>query len=831
MKKGFTLVEIVISLVVFSLVLTAVVTIFTHSQSTKYKVDKLTEAQQAARTAIDYIIKDLRSAGYSIDLDETGGVSPQRKIVYAGPFEIVFNANLQPQNDPPENPSTPQAINPAVTPLPVHYIPSMQYRTGAETIVYTLDYNNDGQINSTDKNQTGPSLTANPNDYALIKRVYGYNPTTKKNGGENLIVSIVGGPDEEIPLFTYWYDNDGDPSTPPVIWGDTDGDGEISASEYSSLTPITNIPTLDKIVGVRVNVTGVSSSSDRGKYLYSNMITDVAVTRNASIDVFTVLGHVYYDTDKDGQYDSGEPGLDSFYVRLNTGELAITDNDGYYAFALIPGTYGISCSSPLGYRATTDLSFDFTVSDDNIDFTSDNAYKDYFGFITTPTAYLQGFAFIDNNGDGLWQSSEEWVPNVSVNVWNNSTKTLDGDPADSSYGTYLLEINAEESVYVWVSPPDSYYANGIDTVIQGLVQSDSGAIVLGIYDNMSMGVYHQEGAVRYAAFSLLRAEGEKPYIRVISPNGGEVFRIGEQNTISVAASGVDDNIEKLMFYYSVDAGGTWRHIGDANYPIMIDDTLYNYTWIPDDTLIGSTICYVKVGVIDEGGWTVYDQSDNYFTLVSDVGFRYLYFTYDDIDSMLDETMFLYALGSSKASMPKYLNTINSYVMGIGADSFNLNGTFYGRPFYRQDGKYLEFVTIQGMPYADTIYPGRWYFFLWGYKDDGDEDENPKHFDVEVYKRDSIGDTLSQVLLFSTLNPSTYDTLLLQSPIGIDENEDTIIVSINHGFDLNLSDRLYIKVFYSGSFSNTGGQSEEIDGHIQFHFGGTKPSRIILPPKQ
>ncbi|MCK4523392.1 type II secretion system protein, partial [candidate division WOR-3 bacterium] len=210
-KKAFTLIELLIVVVVFSIIMASVLGVYINSQRAKYRIDMMTEAQQAARTALDFMIKDIRAAGYNIDLEEDATSNPQRRIVYAGPYELIFNANIRPVNDNPENPIAPQAMDHTLN-TPVHYSPSKKYETGAETIVYTLDYNNtDGIINTTDRGATESAFTPNPNDYALVKRVYGYDAATTSNGGANQIVSIVGGPDQfpsqtsGTPMFLYWY--------------------------------------------------------------------------------------------------------------------------------------------------------------------------------------------------------------------------------------------------------------------------------------------------------------------------------------------------------------------------------------------------------------------------------------------------------------------------------------------------------------------------------------------------------------------------------------------------------------------------------------------------
>lgn len=831
--KAFTLVEMLITLTVFSIVIASVLSIYINSQRAKMRVDSMTEAQQAARTAIDYMIKDIRAAGYNIDLEETATSSPQRRIVYYSPYEIVFNANIRPVQDDPANPKSPMAIDPTTSPKPVHYNPIKQFDTGAETIVYTLDYNGDGIVNSNDRNSPEARFTDNPNDYALVKMVFGYDTLTGTNGGTRQIVSVVGGPNqfpsqtEGIPIFMIWYDDDNDPSTDNKLWGDTNNDGVISQTEANALTGIVNPDMLDKIRMVSVKVTGLSSSKYNGEYLESSIQTDVSVTRNASINVQTIVGHVYQD-DGDSTY-SGEAGIPNVKVRLNTGEMTYTDSEGKWAFALISGAYSATCTPPVGYTPTSDLYFDFTIGDEDLDATSDAVLKDYFGLKTTPTANIFGFAYVDANGDSMWdQATDPLLGGVKLSVWNNSTITFD-DPTDTSYGFYNLTVNAEETLYAWVTPPEGYSAICIDTFIEGMGSPASDPMnYMEVISPIDFAINMPDNTVKAVALGVVAAEGLPPYIEVLQPNGGEIYIIGEDNHIKVKVSDPENEpIQRFYYYYSIDAGNTWKEIGQAPYPSIAADSTFTYTWtITDSSETGSTICKVRVGVQDAGNWTIYDESDYYFTLVDEGGFKDIYFTSETADSLTDETVYLYALGADSTNvLPRYANPFNSYAEAIASDSFMFSGYAAQRRFWTQNSKFLEFITVKDVPYADTIFDGTWRFFL-----DGvcmDEAENLKYFEMEVHKRDSAGDTLSDTLLFSTL--TNYNcNISYRDAFSNDDELMLIAVNVPYGFSINRSDRLYFKIFWSGYSDATGGQ--DVADRIYFYYGGETASRVKLPTK-
>jgi len=853
-RKGFTLLELLLALTIFSIIVGAAITVFVNTQNTEQKVDQMTQAQQSARIAIDYVIRDLRAAGYNIDVDENYS-SPQRRVAYASPYEVIFNANLLPAEDTPDNPKEPRAMK-ATSSLderPAHYYPSVNYQTGAETVVFTLDWNNDGIINQDDRNNSPASLTKNPDDYCLIKRVYGlYDsgsnfeyvlPPGSPYGWTNQqIVSIVAGPDRYpaqatgTPIFYYYYDNDGDPSTPLKLYGDSNNDGVIDDNEAKILTPITDYEILDKILIITVKVTGISQIPYRGKYISSAISSDVNISRNVSIDVFIVKGHVYIDENNDGDYQTGETGIEGMKIKLSTGEIATTDANGLWTYALTPGVYTASITPQLGYRPTTPSNFDFTITNASKDFTVEEDYKKFFGMEVTPLAKVAGIVFEDIDADGIWDSSSEpGIPNIQVAVWNNSTKSL-ASPQDS-VGIFHLDVNATESLYIWAAPTDSFGPSNVDLNDQlGFTQ---GTPILSVLSTSAVLGYLNAGDVGYIAFGMLRATGTRPTVRVIEPNGGELWHSGQTYQIKVFASSNDSGelIKNLVYYYSIDGGDNWRYIDEQSYPIpAIDDTLFVYNWSIPDTINGSQICLVKVVCIDDGNWSVYDYSDNYFTIVSTAGYTYFFLTNEYVDSLFDDTLYLYAFSPATSGtypLPRYLNTINSRTMGIAADSIEeFNVLLLNKPFKTQLGMKAEWVTKKGMPYADTIFPGWWRFISYGMTDDPDVETKKKYFDIEVYKTDSFGSESSRVLLFSTTNASTYDSPVqrIGSILNI-EDESELRVFIGHGFSISRADRLYIKVFYQGNFSNTGGPSGSISPKIWMTFGETRGTKLVLPPAQ
>ncbi|MEB3323316.1 MAG: prepilin-type N-terminal cleavage/methylation domain-containing protein, partial [Synechococcaceae cyanobacterium] len=234
-ERGFTALEALVTITVFAVVMLFAVTTFQGSHRMTRSATVQGDSQQSARLAIDVVTKDLRSVGYGIDV----GLG-QPSLVHAAPYDVIFNANVTPGEENPVAPGFPRAMDPAQQPSTVPpggalYTPADDFRTGAETIRYTLDSSGDGLLDQQDVGDDPEEATMNPRDYVLRKEIYGAREDST-NGGESVSVGLVRGPDADPdgtlppPLFTYWLDDDNDPFTPEILHGDVDGDGELSQS-------------------------------------------------------------------------------------------------------------------------------------------------------------------------------------------------------------------------------------------------------------------------------------------------------------------------------------------------------------------------------------------------------------------------------------------------------------------------------------------------------------------------------------------------------------------------------------------------------------------------
>src|SRR6185503_2762042 len=92
-QAGFTLVEMMVALVLFALVIASVYEIYVRGEKSQQIGIELAEASQNARSGVDLIARELRSAGY--------GVNPatQPAIVVGSQYRVTFaldtNGNRQ----------------------------------------------------------------------------------------------------------------------------------------------------------------------------------------------------------------------------------------------------------------------------------------------------------------------------------------------------------------------------------------------------------------------------------------------------------------------------------------------------------------------------------------------------------------------------------------------------------------------------------------------------------------------------------------------------------------------------------------------------------------
>ena len=448
-RSGFTLVEMVISILVLGFVLISVAGIFALFQKGSVQSGEYSLAQQNARLAVDFITGDLRQAG-----SQTDYYRGQRPIVHAGPYQIAFNADLDNGAAIDGNPPL-RALSTAVSPNSVPlsgapiYTPSADYDSDAETVVFTLDSTNDGIIGSSDRGDDPEETSLNRNLFVLKKAVYGFGVSGGNEMRENDLALIRGpnlSPTWTIPepLFQYYYDHDDDPATNDRLWGDGNGNGRLDDAEILAVAAMPQ-NLLSTIRKVRVTAISESEKYDskyetNGGFLNVTMNSEIFV-RNMSISSSTIRGKVYHDVDEDGIMDPGETGIPAVEVRLaGQNRSVFTDNFGTFYFALPAGAYSIQEVDPPGYSSTTSNLISLNLA-------SGQAQVVNFGDRSNlPIGTINGTVFADPDKDGVQGAGEPGIQGVLVSL-DNGAQTY-----TNSTGYYSFVAEQGNYVVVEIDP-------------------------------------------------------------------------------------------------------------------------------------------------------------------------------------------------------------------------------------------------------------------------------------------------------------------------------------------------------------------------------------------
>ena len=359
--SGFTLIESIVALAALGLIMAASFGLFTLMGRVAGQNEQVARSQAGARVAIEDLERFLRSAGAEVDI-----ARGQRNFVFAGPYQVAFNANITPNADPTGT-LTPAALNPAAPNSGVpsdgsaFYVPAASFTTGAETIVFTLDSNQNGAVDAGDKADDPEERSENPNDYVLYRNVYGAD--NGANTVEMSPVAVVRGPEPSgagdfvPPLFSYWIDADDDRTTPPVLMGDANGDGEVDAGEAAGLAPL-SARDLARIERVVVTVTSETASpnhdvQDFGGYERITMQTEVKI-RQVPRSSGVIFGTVFRDVDGDGVRGPTESAISGVTIRASSGQETRTNASGDYVLVVSPGTITVTETDPTGYTSSTD---------------------------------------------------------------------------------------------------------------------------------------------------------------------------------------------------------------------------------------------------------------------------------------------------------------------------------------------------------------------------------------------------------------------------------------------------------------------------------------------
>jgi type IV pilus assembly protein PilW len=217
-KKGITLIELLIALVIAAITLAGVYRVFISQTQSYAKQDQVVEVQQSVRSAMDIILRDLRMAGFDDD-----------------------------------NPTSPYTIPTAITTLASNSI-AVNYEYYNRTLNQYESHRVTYAINASSQ------LTRTINVTAAVPPVP--NPRT-----EPLLDNV------SALVFTYGIDANSD-----KIMDDQNGDGIINAADYVAAASVGTAT----VVAVRVTLTGGPSPTnvDVAKIVSPRTLASAVTLRN-----------------------------------------------------------------------------------------------------------------------------------------------------------------------------------------------------------------------------------------------------------------------------------------------------------------------------------------------------------------------------------------------------------------------------------------------------------------------------------------------------------------------------------------------------------------------
>jgi prepilin-type N-terminal cleavage/methylation domain-containing protein len=455
-RNGFTLMEILLTVVILGVVMIALMTVVLTSSRSKISALNSIESVQSARTAVAMMTRDLRAAGYGADRDASPG---QPGIAYIDSLEVLINANLAPY--PVVSASAPPAAyEPAGNPRPrplvgTDWTPPMKYRTGAELVRYTLDVNDDGQVDANDIADavvTEAARTPNPQDYVLVRQVYGDSTgnVAGNNGGDLERIALVNRPGAGVPpMFRVYLQG----SNSPWDWSN----GPVPAAQ------------LGDIERVEITVAAASSRPDwRKQYNRTVLHSEVNSFRNIpdfGAPEYAVDGYVFDDQNRDRSRDTGEPGIPNVLITLG-GHSTFTNATGYFLLRVHAGTYTLRHKPTAGYDNFT--------SPDSFVVTLPNPTTRSFADIAKSGGWVKMHAFHDLDTGGDYDAGEPAIQGIKYTMLSS------GEVAYSDANGEARLFAPTGAYSVAASPPDSLVTTTPNPVSGTMASGDSARFDTGL---------------------------------------------------------------------------------------------------------------------------------------------------------------------------------------------------------------------------------------------------------------------------------------------------------------------------------------------------------------
>ena len=271
----------------------------------------------------------------------------------------------------------------------------------------------------------------------------------------------------------------------------------------------------------------------------------------------TIEGNVFHDENIDCVHDEGEDGISGVVINLSrlneeTGEYEFvasttTNQAGHYEFGeeldIRPGTFRLTQVQPDGFLNVGEIagSEGGVVSENvisNIEIPLGNTAATDYDFKEVRPVWLEGNVFHDQNNDGVFDSNEQGIANVLIQV--NRVGAREGVTNDVFADTEPVFVRTDANGHYTLAesglPPGIYEIIQINNVTEGevdpLAAFIDGRDTLGNIDGVPVG---QQSNDRFTQIELGADEHAEGF------NFGELLPVSIGGNVSVATPGSDPN--------------------------------------------------------------------------------------------------------------------------------------------------------------------------------------------------------------------------------------------------------------------------------------------------
>ncbi|MCC7029258.1 MAG: carboxypeptidase regulatory-like domain-containing protein, partial [Chitinophagaceae bacterium] len=222
----------------------------------------------------------------------------------------------------------------------------------------------------------------------------------------------------------------------------------------------------------------------------SNMTVDAGIYFQQPVNA-SLGDYVWNDTDQDGVQDAGEVGIAGVTVTLNDQlgnpiATTVTDATGHYYFTnLVPGTYSVTFTKPIGYIFSpqnqgddqTDSDADIltgTTSNVTLAPGENNLSIDAGLYAqSNVSASLGNFVWNDADQDGIQDPSEAGVAGVLVTLYAEDGVTVLATTVTDEFGYYIFNnLTPDDYVVGFSNLPAGYIFSGDNAGNNDAIDSD-----------------------------------------------------------------------------------------------------------------------------------------------------------------------------------------------------------------------------------------------------------------------------------------------------------------------------------------------------------------------